>query len=373
METRHRTLQGDARDLALPDGAVDLVVTSPPYPMVEMWDRTFAGMAPQVEDCLAAGAGDAACELMHEQLDEAWAEVERVLAPGGIACVNVGDAVRRMGGSFRRFRNHARVAARLEDQGLTPLPSILWRKPTNSPAKFVGSGMLPTNAYPTLEHEHILVLRKGEDPRGFPPKDEDRYESAYFWEERNRWFTDVWTDVQGALQALEDDGLRERSAAFPFDLPYRLICMFSTYGDTVLDPFLGTGTTTLAAMVAARDSVGVESDAAFLDRFREQVDEVPALSRDVARTRLERHRDWAEERAAAGEDLGYEAEHYGFRVRTKQERRIRLHVTRSVEETDGGFLASHRPATDAVLEGGGGTERGGTPQQRLDELDDPAP
>lgn len=343
MRTRHRVVVGDARDLDLEDESVDLVVTSPPYPMVEMWDRVFAGMTPQVEDCLAAGAGDVAFGLMHEELAEAWSEVERVLAEGGMACVNVGDAVRRVDGTFRRFRNHARVASELEDLGLTPLPSILWRKPTNSPSKFVGSGMLPPNAYPTLEHEHVLVFRKGEDPRGFPPRDDDRYASAYFWEERNRWFSDVWTDLRGTLQALEGDEVRERSAAFPFDLPFRLVCMFSTYGDRVLDPFWGTGTTTLAAAAAARDSVGVERDPALVERFREQVDEVPALTREVARERLERHRAFAAGEAETGEPLAYEAEQYDFRVRTKQERAIRLYAAEAVEETGDGFVARHVP------------------------------
>jgi hypothetical protein len=157
--------------------------------------------------------------------------------------------------------------------------------------------MVPTNAYVTLEHEYILVFRKG-PPREFEPGADRRYEAAYFWEERNRWFSDVWTDVTGDLQALDHDELRERSAAFPFEIPYRLINMYSVYGDTVLDPFWGTGTTTLAAMVAGRDSVGRERDPAFLERFADRVGDVPSLGRDVVAERLAAHRAFVADRFA---------------------------------------------------------------------------
>jgi len=257
METRHRVVTGDARCLDLPADSVELVVTSPPYPMIEMWDDTFAALDAGIEAALDDGDGDRAFALMHDVLDAVWAEVERVLAPGGIACINVGDATRTLGEDFRCYPNHAEVTNRLTARGLGSLPDLVWRKPANSAAKFMGSGMLPPNAYPTLEHEHVLVFRNG-GTRPFPAGDDRRYESAYFWEERNEWFSDLW-DVRGQAQDLEA-GLRERSGAFPFTVPYRLVSMFSVYGDTVLDPFLGTGTTTLAAAVAGRNSVGYERD-----------------------------------------------------------------------------------------------------------------
>jgi site-specific DNA-methyltransferase (cytosine-N4-specific) len=351
METTHRVRVGDSRELTLPEESVELVVTSPPYPMVEMWDDIFTELDPAVGDHLDAGAGDGAFEAMHAVLDSVWRELDRVLAPGGIVCVNVGDATRTLE-RFRVYRNHARIADTFERLGFEPLPDILWRKPTNSAAKFMGSGMVPPNAYVTLEHEHILVFRNG-PRREFEPGVDRRYESAYFWEERNRWFSDLWTDVTGERQALDSDtdehpgaNDRERSGAFPLEIPYRLICMYSLYGDTVLDPFLGTGTTSLAACVAGRNSVGVERDPSLAEVLDARLTETPELSRRLARRRLDAHREFVEDRRAAGEDLAYEADHYDLPVRTKQERAIRLYAVDSVTETDEGWRVSHVPFED---------------------------
>jgi len=347
METTHRVAVGDARDLPVADESVELVVTSPPYPMIDLWDDLFADLDPAIADHLAAGDGDAAFEAMHAVLDSVWDELERVLAPGGVACVNVGDATRTLE-SFRVYPNHVRVTEAFTDRGFDPLPDVVWHKPANSAAKFMGSGMLPPNAYVTLEHEHVLVFRKG-GRREFEPGADRRYESAFFWEERNRWFTDVWTDVRGRFQDLADDDLRDRSAAFPFELPYRLLTMYSVYGDTVLDPFWGTGTTTLAAMVAGRDSVGVELDGEFAGHFADRVEEVPALSREVARERLADHRAFVAEREAAGDPPAYEATHYDTPVVTKQERDLRLYVAERVEDDgDGRYRVDHVPA-ESVL------------------------
>ena len=334
MQTSHTIHAADARDMTgLADEAVDLVVTSPPYPMIEMWDDLFASLDPTIADHLDAGDGEVAFEAMHDVLDSVWTEVARVLRPGGIVCVNVGDATRTVDGSFRVYPNHARIVAAFQGLGFEPLPDVLWHKPTNSAAKFMGSGMLPTNAYVTLEHEYVLVFRKG-GRRDFDAKDDRRYESAYFWEERNRWFTDVWTEIKGELQTLPDDGLRDRSAAFPFEIPYRLVNMYSVYGDTVLDPFWGTGTTSLAAMVAGRNSVGYELEGDFHDFFAERVADLPAMSRAVVAERLRAHRDFV---ASEGGDLGYRAEHYDVPVRTKQERRIRFF---EVTDVGNGFDAA---------------------------------
>ena len=338
METRHRVVAGDARELPLPDDSVDLVVTSPPYPMIEMWDDIFGSLDPDITDALAADDGDRAFSLMHDVLDTVWAELERVLVPGGIACINVGDATRSLSDGFRSYPNHAEITNRLTDHGLRALPDILWRKPTNSGAKFMGSGMVPPNAYPTLEHEHILLFRNGERRRLEPGADR-RYESAYFWEERNEWFSDLW-DLPGEAQHI-DDGLRDRSGAFPLAIPRRLVSMFSVQGDTVLDPFLGTGTTTLAAMATARNSVGVDRDEALLSALEDRVNRIDERSRRLARDRLDAHREWVSERRANGEEPGYEAEHYEFAVNTKQERRIRLYAVDGVERTDEGYRVSH--------------------------------
>jgi len=338
MDTTHRVRVGDARHLPLADDAVELVVTSPPYPMIEMWDDAFAALDPAVGDALDAGDGERAHDLMLSVLDDAWAELSRVLAPGGIAVVNVGDATRNLD-RFRVYDNHARVTETFESLGFDPLPGVLWRKPANSAAKFMGSGMVPPNAYVTLEREHVLVFRNG-PRRQFDPGADRRYEAAYFWEERNRWFSDVWDDLNGEQQALADPELRERSAAFPLALPYRLVNMYSVYGDTVLDPFWGTGTTSLAAAVAGRNSVGVERDPALADAFDDRIREAPALSREFAAERLDAHRGFV---ADADDDFDYRAEHYDTPVRTTQEEAIRFYEVTGVESTAEGWQATHAP------------------------------
>ncbi len=351
METDHRVYVGDARAMAaIDDDDVELVVTSPPYPMIEMWDDLFASLDPAIERALETERGQQAFDLMHDVLDGVWAEVKRVLVDGGIACINVGDATRTIGESFRVYPNHARVIDAFEQLGFEPLPDILWHKPTNSAAKFMGSGMIPPNAYATLEHEYLLVFRNGPSRRTFTPGADRRYNAAYFWEERNDWFSDIWTDVTGTIQQLEtdDSDLRERSAAYPLAIPYRLINMYSVYDDTVLDPFWGTGTTTLAAMSAGRNSVGYELDGEFLTRFGTRVGDVTSLADSVISRRLARHRAFVADRLDEGHEFQYDAIHYDVPVMTKQERRLRFYTVESVTdlemtESANGFLVSHSP------------------------------
>ena len=345
METTHRVVTGDARDLDLPDDSVELVVTSPPYPMIEMWDEVFADLDPAIGDALAEDDGDRAFSLMHDVLDAVWSEVARVLVPGGIAAINVGDATRSLDDGFRSFPNAAEITTRMTDQGLRALPDVLWRKPNNSAAKFMGSGMLPPNAYPTLEHEYVLLFRNG-DTRSLPPGDDRRYESAYFWEERNEWFSDLW-EFTGESQAMAA-GLRERSGAFPFELPYRLLSMFSVYEDTVLDPFLGTGTTTVAAAAAGRNSVGYEVDGELCAALDDRMDRVPERSQQVALDRLEDHVAWLEARRDDGTEPNYQAVHYDVGVTTKQEREIRFRVADGVQQTPDGYRVNHRPLAEVA-------------------------
>src|SRR3990172_1633216 len=223
-----RVVLGDSRRMEqLQDGAVALVVTSPPYPMIAMWDALFASQGARNYD------------EMHARLDEVWREVTRVLIPGGLACVVVGDALRKVDGRFRLFPNHARVMESFLALGLDALPYILWKKPTNKPNAFLGSGFLPPNAYVTLDCEFILIFRKGA-LRKSPRLDETRTRSVYTKAERDVWFSQVW-EVKGAKQA-RGEGAR-RAAAFPPEVPRRLISIFSVEGDLVLDPFVGTGTT----------------------------------------------------------------------------------------------------------------------------------
>ncbi|MFC6731960.1 MULTISPECIES: site-specific DNA-methyltransferase [unclassified Haladaptatus] len=342
MQTEHVIYASDAREMThVDDGTVDLVVTSPPYPMIEMWDGLFTSLDATIDEYLDSGAGDAAFEAMHEALAPCWDELARVLRPGGIACINVGDATRSIGGDFQLFPNHVAVVDAMRDRGFSVLPDILWRKPSNRLTKFMGSGMLPTNAYATLEHEYILVFRKG-GTREFDPGCAERYESAFFWEERNEWFSDLWTDVRGTGQLLSDAN-RDRSGAFPLEIPLRLIRMFSVYDDTVLDPFWGTGTTTLAAMLAGRNSLGYELDADLVAQFDERVEGAPELSRKRTRARLDAHRDFVAARKADADPPDYEATHYDFPVVTRQEREIRFYVVAGVEPDEDGYLVTHEP------------------------------
>ena len=342
MDTEHRVVVDDSRELRqVEDDSVELVVTSPPYPMIEMWDDLFTDLNPEIAAELEAGDGQAAFELMHEELRKVWREVERVLVEGGIACINVGDATRKVDDSFRVYQNHSAIVDAFESLGFEPLPEILWRKPVNSAAKFMGSGMLPPNAYVTLEHEYILVFRNGRSQRSFEPGSERRYSSAYFWEERNRWFSDVWEDITGELQTLDHGELRSRSAAYPFEVPYRLVNMYSVYGDTVLDPFWGTGTTSLAAMTAGRNSIGYEIDGEFTGVFDERIEEIPEFSRDVVERRLADHREFVEARRESGREFEYDAENYEFPVTTKQEKPIQFYAVDAVEATESGYRAEH--------------------------------
>jgi len=218
--------------------------------------------------------------------------------------------------------------------------------------------MLPPNAYVTLEHEYILVFRNGKDSRSFEPGSERRYNSAYFWEERNQWFSDVWMDIRGELQALKQGELRERSAAYPFEIPYRLINMYSVYGDTVLDPFWGTGTTSLAALVAGRNSVGYELEEEFIQVFKNRVENVPQYSREVVKQRLDDHKEFVEQRLVDGDEFKYDADNYDFPVTTKQEKPIQFYSVSEVWETGDGYKAAHETVDDTNVQIGNRQQAG---------------
>ena len=350
METEHRVYIGNSNNLSqISDGEVELIVTSPPYPMIEMWDDLFSSLNPDIETALDSGEGRVAFGLMHQELSKTWDEIERVLVDGGIACINIGDATRKVDDSFRVYQNHARITEYFDEMGFEPLPDILWRKPTNSAAKFMGSGMLPPNAYATLEHEYLLIFRNGKDSRGFQSGTDVRYESAYFWEERNEWFSDIWEGIKGTFQELKnaDEELRDRSAAYPLELPYRLINMYSAYGDTVLDPFWGTGTTSLAAMIAGRNSIGYELQEEFTDVFDAEVSEVKELAYKTVEKRIRRHEEFVEQRLEDGKDFKYDSENYEFPVTTKQEKQLQLYTIDSVRQTENEYEVSHTPYNES--------------------------
>ena len=347
----HRLLTGDsASSPSVEDESVALVVTSPPYPMIEMWDSLFAARSRQVHEALESGDGPAAFRMMHRELDAVWSEVARVLQPGGWACINVGDATRKVGDSFQLYSNHTRIMETFMNLGLDILPLILWRKQTNAPNKFMGSGMLPAGAYVTLEHEYILIMRKGQK-RVFTSAEERlaRRESAFFWEERNRWFSDIW-DFKGTRQGLDHHELRERSAAFPFELPYRLINMYSVRGDTVFDPFLGTGTTVFAAMASGRNSIGVDIDPSFVAAAAAECLDIRGMLNARVSDRVGEHLAFVEQSRNTGKELKYTNVPHGFPVMTSQEVNLRLDSIEEIKESPPGqFEVVSRPI-DSITE-----------------------
>lgn len=327
--TSHRLRCADGRALpgVDPEG-VDLVVTSPPYPMIRMWDEVFSRADPEVGRSLREGRGLDAFERMHRLLDGTWTACARALRPGGFLCVNVGDATRTLGGRFALYPNHARVLSAVQSLGLTPLPTILWWKPTNAPNKFLGAGMLPAGGYVTLEHEFVLIFRK-EPPRRFRTTEarEQRRRSAFFWEERNRWFSDTW-DLKGAPQGAPGP---LRTGAFPLELPYRLISMFSLVGDHVLDPFAGTGTTLRAAMGLARHSVGFEISEAVCRTARARLGAPPRELNERNRQRLAEHLALVDAPLPGRRSLRHRHRGYGFPVTTGQECALTLWEVSTIE------------------------------------------
>lgn len=353
MKTSIEVINAAAGDMGgIATESVDLIVTSPPYPMIEMWDAIFTEQDRRIGRSLKAGKGNEAFDLMHELLDSVWDECDRVLKLGGIACINIGDATRTVDGDFKLYSNHSRVLTTFLDRGYAALPDILWRKFTNAPTKFLGSGMLPAGAYVTYEHEYILILRKGSRRRFVTPEEKRlRRESAYFWEERNTWFSDIWHDIMGAGQALADEAARERSAAFPFELAYRLVCMFSVKKDTVLDPFSGTGTTLVASLAAGRNAVGVEIDSSLAEVALGGLLEARDFANAYTRGRLTRHAEFVKRRTAEAGPLKYVNRHYGFPVMTSQERDILFNEVKKVTQRGKGVVGG--TYSDGVAGSGG--------------------
>lgn len=225
--------------------SVHLIVTSPPYPMIAKWDEVF-------RKWIGKSFTDSwdTFEWQHYQLGKVWQEVKRVLVKGGIACINIGDATRSLEGEFCCYPNFARVTTEMRGLGFTPLVPIIWRKISNRPNAFLGSGMLPPNAYIAQDCEYIGIYRKG-NKRKFTPHDLQRYASEFTKEERDVWFQQVW-QIPGAMGA-------KATSAFPAEVPKRLIQMFSCLDETVLDPFAGTGTTSKVCEELERKFIGYET------------------------------------------------------------------------------------------------------------------
>lgn len=248
--TTHRLIQGDTRSLAfIPDESVHLVVTSPPSLTLKRYNENPAQLG-HIKDY----------ELFLHELSKVWKEVFRVLVPGGrLVCV-VGDVClsRREHGRHLVVPLHADIAVICRKIGFDNLNPIIWHKISNATfeanngTKFLGKPYEP-NAIIKNDIEFIMMQRK---PGGYRrPTEEQRRLSMIDKDDFNEWFRQFWT-ITGA-------STRNHPAPFPFELAYRLVRMFSFWGDTVLDPFCGTGTAMLAAMKCGRDSIGIEIDEAY--------------------------------------------------------------------------------------------------------------
>ena len=250
--TSHLIREGDARDLSFIETAgAHLICTSPPYGSLKEYPDhpNQLGNLPDYDGFL-------------DELDKVWEECFRVLVPGGrVACV-VGDVCisRRQGGRHHVLPLSADIQVRARRIGFDNLTPIRWQKVANmkleasKSGRYLGKPNLP-NGIIKNDLEHILFLRK---PGGYrKPTPEMELASRIDTDDYVRYFAPVWTDVTGQLR-------RDHPAPYPVEIARRLIRMFSFVGDTVVDPFAGTGTTALAAMEVGRNSVSVEIDPGYV-------------------------------------------------------------------------------------------------------------
>jgi DNA modification methylase len=328
--TTHGFICGNSLDAEI-NKNIDLILTSPPYPMIEMWDQCFVEQNPEIADHLAKGNGIIAWTLMTKVLEEIITKSTTYLNPGGFLIINIGDATRTLN-NFALYPTHSLLDYHcVKTLGLTRLPCILWSKPSNKPNKYMGSGMLPGGAYATLEHEYILIYRKG-NKREFDK--ENRRKSAFFWEERNKWFSDNWS-ILGANQKL--NLVREKSAAFPHELAYRLIAMYTCYDDVVLDPFSGIGTTCLAAMHLNRNSIGIESHRLLVDQSLKRLLASKDFCNGYTRERLTRHIQFVNHSNKKHIHIN---KHYGFKVMTKHEESIIFKEITEIQQSEDSILCN---------------------------------
>lgn len=247
----------------------------------------------------------------------------------------IGDATRTINGEFALYNNNTRIIQACEKLGFINLPNILWRKTTNAPNKFMGSGMLPCGAYVTLEHEWILIFRKG-GKRVYKKAEEKeaRRDSSFFWEERNVWFSDIW-EIRGVKQTIDKAPSRDRNASYPIELPFRLINMYSQKGDVVLDPFMGLGTTVIAAMLSERNSVGFEIDPLLKPLLKDILSSVNIIKANaLISERYKKHLTFVDERIKMKKEIKYDNIHLGCKVMTGQETDLTFHYMKEVNVID---------------------------------------
>ena len=334
--TFHKIFFGNSKNMSsVEDNSVDLIVTSPPYPMIEMWDDIMSLQNPHIKDNILSNP-HLAFELMHKELDAIWKDCFRVLKDGGFICINIGDATRTINGDFELFDNHSRIVRYCLDLGLKELPCIIWRKQTNAPNKFMGSGMLPNGAYVTLEHEYILIFRKG-SKRPYKKEADKQYrrESSFFWEERNVWFSDVW-DFKGTKQSINSNVSRDRNASFPFELPHRLINMYSQKDDVILDPFAGLGTTMKAAMLNRRNFIGYDIDETLSSIIANDIESINIdRFNAIIKNRFDSHIEFIRDRENQKKEVKHFNSNLNCKVMTGQEEDIRFDYLSSINRTDG--------------------------------------
>jgi len=254
LKTVHTIVHGDSRHMSLlPDRSVHLVVTSPPY-----WQLKDYGTNRQI-------GFNESYENYINNLNLVWKECDRTLHPGCRLCINIGDQFARSVyyGRYKVIPIRTEIIRFCETIGLDYMGAIIWQKVTTTNttggATIMGSYPNPRNGILKLDYEFILVFKKlGKPPT---PTEEQKQSSAMTREEWNTYFSGHW----------HFSGTRQNGhlAMFPEELPTRLIRMFTFMGETVLDPFLGSGTTSLAARKLARTSTGYEVNAEFIPRIAE--------------------------------------------------------------------------------------------------------
>ncbi len=248
MKTLHKIIIGDSRQMKeVPDESIHLIITSPPY-----WQLKDYGNGKQI------GFNDTYEEYINN-LNLVWDECHRVLYNGCRLCINIGDQFARSVyyGRYKVIPIRTEIIKFCESAGFDYMGAIIWQKVTTchttGGATVMGSFPYPRSGILKLDYEFILILKKYGNPPGVTK--EIKEQSKLTQEEWNQYFTGHW-NFSGEKQD-------KHLAMFPEELPKRLIKMFSFVGDTVLDPFLGSGTTSLAAKNLNRNSVGYEINEEF--------------------------------------------------------------------------------------------------------------
>lgn len=253
IPSKHEIRLGDARDMVLAPESIHLVLTSPPYWTLKAYNKTDGQL------------GDIAdYELFVRELDKVWQRSFDALVPGGRLICVVGDVClsrRKNAGQHTVVPLHASIQEHCRAIGFSNLAPIIWHKIANAQFEVEGNGggflgkPYEPNAVIKNDIEFILMQRR---PGGYRTPDLPTKILSVVPEESHReWFQQIWSGVTGA-------STQHHPAPYPLELATRLIRMFSFVGDTVLDPFLGTGTTTLAAAQLGRNSIGYEIDPDYL-------------------------------------------------------------------------------------------------------------